>query len=41
MLENRAATREMGKKAKQYAAEYTWKKYGDGIIRAIKDYNHK
>ncbi len=40
MLENRAATMEMGKKAKQYAAEYTWKKYGDSIINAIKDYNY-
>jgi glycosyltransferase involved in cell wall biosynthesis len=41
MLDNRAATMEMGQKAKQYAAEYTWKKYGDGIIRAIKEYNHQ
>lgn len=40
MLENRAATLEMGKKAKQHAAEYTWKKYGDSIIHAIKNYKH-
>jgi glycosyltransferase involved in cell wall biosynthesis len=41
MLDNRAATMEMGQKAKQYAAEYTWKKYGNGIINAIKEYNHQ
>jgi glycosyltransferase involved in cell wall biosynthesis len=40
MLDNRAATKEMGKKAKQHAAEYTWKKYGDNIIDAIRDYIH-
>jgi glycosyltransferase involved in cell wall biosynthesis len=40
MLDNRAETKEMGKKAKQHAAEYTWKKYGDNIIDAIRDYIH-
>jgi glycosyltransferase involved in cell wall biosynthesis len=36
LLENRPETIEMGIKAKQYAAEYTWKKYGDTIISAIR-----
>ena len=35
LLDNRPATMEMGKKAKQHAAEYTWKKYGDRIISEI------
>jgi glycosyltransferase involved in cell wall biosynthesis len=35
LLDNRPATMEMGKKAKQYATEYTWKKYGDRIISEI------
>lgn len=35
LLDNRPAIMEMGKKAKQYAATYTWKKYGDSIVSAI------
>lgn len=38
MLDNRPATMEMGEHAKQYAAEYTWKKYGDSIISAIRTF---
>jgi glycosyltransferase involved in cell wall biosynthesis len=41
MLDNRAATREMGRQARQHASEYTWKKYGDRIINAIKDHTIK
>lgn len=36
LLDNRAATIEMGIKAKQHAAEYTWKKYGDSIINTLR-----
>jgi glycosyltransferase involved in cell wall biosynthesis len=36
LLDNRAATIEMGIQAKQHAAAYTWKKYGDAIISAIR-----
>lgn len=38
LLDNRPATFEMGKKAKQYATEYTWKKYGDRIISTIQTF---
>jgi glycosyltransferase involved in cell wall biosynthesis len=38
LLDNRSATMEMGNKAKQHAAEYTWKKYGDSIISAIQTF---
>ena len=38
LLDNRAAILEMGIKAKQYAAEYTWKKYGDNIISTIRTF---
>ena len=40
MLDNRAAVKEMGRQAKLHAAGYTWKKYGDNIINAIREYNH-
>jgi glycosyltransferase involved in cell wall biosynthesis len=36
LLDNRAATIEMGIKAKQHAAAYTWKKYGDSIINTLR-----
>jgi glycosyltransferase involved in cell wall biosynthesis len=38
LLNNRPAIMEMGKKAKQYAATYTWKKYGDSIVSAIQTF---
>ncbi|GAC1426329.1 MAG: hypothetical protein NVSMB7_02790 [Chitinophagaceae bacterium] len=38
MLDHRGEIKEMGRKAKQHAAKYTWKKYGDTIISAIRDY---
>lgn len=36
LLDNRPALIEMSIKAKLYAAEYTWKKYGDSIINTIR-----
>lgn len=36
MADNRQATANMGKQAQKHAAEYTWKKYGDSIIDAIR-----
>ncbi|MEP6749982.1 MAG: glycosyltransferase family 4 protein [Bacteroidota bacterium] len=38
MLDHRAETKEMGKKAKAHAGTYTWKKYGDGIVDSIRDF---
>jgi len=38
MLDHRAETKEMGKKAKEHAGTYTWKKYGDGIVDSIRDF---
>jgi glycosyltransferase involved in cell wall biosynthesis len=40
MAEHRAETKEMGRNAKQHAESYTWKKYGDNIIDAIRDFIH-
>jgi len=36
LLDNRAAAVEMGIKAKQHAAAYTWQKYGDSIINTLR-----
>lgn len=36
LLHNRAAAMEMGIKAKQHAAAYTWKKYGDSILNTLR-----
>lgn len=34
-IEHREKTKEMGRKAKKHAAKYTWKKYGDDIVKAL------
>jgi glycosyltransferase involved in cell wall biosynthesis len=38
MLDHRAETKEMGRKAKEHAQTYTWKKYGDEIVDSIRDF---